>query len=212
MLGFKSTATARVILGGIEMIHMMRKQQAKYAGIRSLHSRSRLTCSPHNRASKRLSHLRLLSRFATQPRLSEIAIAAGGSGMAPSTDNLALVSVATAGAYNIGFALFHLLFWRLFYWPATLRSSGALNSAVTQTLNLMLIYCFLVYGGWLLSVSVNGTQPSLLLLLAGAGFWTLRTALQPVLIGLRSKLSVGFPIAFGTGTVLHLVAALLDTR
>jgi transposase-like protein len=31
MLGFKSTASARVILGAIEMIHMMRKQQAKYA-------------------------------------------------------------------------------------------------------------------------------------------------------------------------------------
>jgi putative transposase len=31
MLGFKSIATAKVILGGIEMIHMMRKGQAKYA-------------------------------------------------------------------------------------------------------------------------------------------------------------------------------------
>jgi transposase-like protein len=31
MLGFKSTSAARVILGGIEMVHMMRKQQAKYA-------------------------------------------------------------------------------------------------------------------------------------------------------------------------------------
>ena len=31
MLGFKSTSSARVILGGIEMVHMMRKQQAKYA-------------------------------------------------------------------------------------------------------------------------------------------------------------------------------------
>jgi putative transposase len=31
MLGFQSMATARVILGGIEMIHMMRKGQAKYA-------------------------------------------------------------------------------------------------------------------------------------------------------------------------------------
>jgi len=31
MLGFKSMASARVILGGIEMVHMMRKQQAKYA-------------------------------------------------------------------------------------------------------------------------------------------------------------------------------------
>jgi transposase-like protein len=31
MLGFKSPETARAILGGIEMVHMMRKGQAKYA-------------------------------------------------------------------------------------------------------------------------------------------------------------------------------------
>ena len=31
MLGFKSVASARVILGGIELIQMMRKQQANYA-------------------------------------------------------------------------------------------------------------------------------------------------------------------------------------
>ncbi|PZV34895.1 hypothetical protein B5V02_30215 [Mesorhizobium kowhaii] len=31
MLGFKSTATAATILTGIEMIHMMRKRQARYA-------------------------------------------------------------------------------------------------------------------------------------------------------------------------------------
>jgi transposase-like protein len=31
MLGFKSLKSARVISGGIEMVHMMRKGQAKYA-------------------------------------------------------------------------------------------------------------------------------------------------------------------------------------
>jgi transposase-like protein len=31
MLGFKTMNSAHVILGGIEMVHMMRKQQAKYA-------------------------------------------------------------------------------------------------------------------------------------------------------------------------------------
>ncbi len=31
MLGFQSVASARAILGGIEMIHIMGKQQAKYA-------------------------------------------------------------------------------------------------------------------------------------------------------------------------------------
>jgi putative transposase len=31
MLGFQTMATARTILGGIEMIHMMRQQKAKDA-------------------------------------------------------------------------------------------------------------------------------------------------------------------------------------
>jgi putative transposase len=33
MLGFQSMASARIILGGIELIHMMRKQQARDACI-----------------------------------------------------------------------------------------------------------------------------------------------------------------------------------
>ncbi len=36
MLGFKSTDSARVILGGIELIDMMREQQAKYACMQQL--------------------------------------------------------------------------------------------------------------------------------------------------------------------------------
>ena len=31
MLGFKSQASASIILSGIEMIHMMRKRQVRYA-------------------------------------------------------------------------------------------------------------------------------------------------------------------------------------
>lgn len=34
MLGFKSVNSARTILNGIEMVHMMRKVQAKYTGNR----------------------------------------------------------------------------------------------------------------------------------------------------------------------------------
>lgn len=36
MLGFKSMDSARAILGGIEMVHMMRKGQGKYAHNRHL--------------------------------------------------------------------------------------------------------------------------------------------------------------------------------
>jgi transposase-like protein len=36
MLGFKFMNSARAVLGGIEMVHMMRKQKAKYACNRQL--------------------------------------------------------------------------------------------------------------------------------------------------------------------------------
>jgi transposase-like protein len=35
MLGFKSIASARIILDGIEMVHMMRKRQARLPIIRA---------------------------------------------------------------------------------------------------------------------------------------------------------------------------------
>jgi putative transposase len=44
MLGLQFVATACVILGGIEMVHMMRKQQAKYARNPTCHWRSNLSC------------------------------------------------------------------------------------------------------------------------------------------------------------------------
>jgi transposase-like protein len=36
MLGFTSADSARMILGGIELIHMMHKQQAKYVSSQQL--------------------------------------------------------------------------------------------------------------------------------------------------------------------------------
>jgi transposase-like protein len=46
MLGFKAMNSARVILGGIEMIHMMRKGQANYARSSSICSLSESTARP----------------------------------------------------------------------------------------------------------------------------------------------------------------------
>ena len=73
--------------------------------------------------------------------------------------DLLLTLVMICGVYNTGFAVFHILFWRVFGWPATIRSTGHVNSAITQTLNLMLIYCFSFYGGWLIWVGANGIRP-----------------------------------------------------
>jgi hypothetical protein len=60
-------SSARVILGGIELIHMMRKQQAKYACSQQLRSPSSFTCSPHEGGTMHLLFSRPCSEVATEP-------------------------------------------------------------------------------------------------------------------------------------------------
>lgn len=54
--------------------------------------------------------------------------------------------IQLAGLHSFGFALFHMGFWKLFDWKRELRKSGFVNAAITQILNLRLIYLFLGVG------------------------------------------------------------------
>lgn len=127
--------------------------------------------------------------------------------MAPDPTAAETLTLWASGAYNIGFAVFHLCFWMLFHWDASLRSSGPLNAAITQTLNIVLTYCFVVYGGALIWAGVVSTPVSPLVLIAGAGFWLLRAILQPILFPMR--MSVGITAVFAVGVVVHILCAYL---
>jgi hypothetical protein len=118
------------------------------------------------------------------------------------------IAVGLAGVFDFGFALFHFLFWVLFRWPVSLKPSGAVNAAITQTLNVMLSYCLLVYGVWLIWASINALSLHPGLLLAGGGFWVLRAALQPILFPIGSGLSVALTGVFAAGAALHFWAAI----
>ncbi|WP_295807136.1 hypothetical protein [uncultured Nitratireductor sp.] len=96
-----------------------------------------------------------------------------------------------------------MAFWALFRWPAGLRPSGAINAAITQTLNIVLTYCFLMYGGALTWSALSSNQPHPFLLVAGAGFWLLRSTLQPLLFSMRDRRSVGITIIFLVGFAMH---------
>jgi len=51
--------------------------------------------------------------------------------------------VRLAGAHSLGFAAFHLAFWKLFDWKRDLARNHRANRAIMQILNLRLIYVFL---------------------------------------------------------------------
>lgn len=115
--------------------------------------------------------------------------------------------VLACAAFNAALFLFHAAFWRLFRWPGSLGGSGRINTAITQVLNIMLAYCFLVAAAafvWLYR-SGGDARP---LALAGAGFWLIRTVLQPLFFSMRNTASVAITGVFAVGFVLHLAAAL----
>ena len=47
------------------------------------------------------------------------------------------------GIFNIGFAIFHILFWKIFRWDNYLKKLNFANKAIIQLLNVQIIYYFL---------------------------------------------------------------------
>lgn len=117
-------------------------------------------------------------------------------------------AIEFAGMIDLGFAIFHMLFWRLFSWPDGLSNSGRINTAITQTLNVVLIYVFIAYGAALVLAGSTFGAGTKLLLAAGAGFWALRLALQFILFSLNHWASVAITMTFGIAFAAHTIAAL----
>jgi hypothetical protein len=51
--------------------------------------------------------------------------------------------VFVCGIYSIAFAIFHILFWKLFKWKKDLDRLNFNNKAIVQILNIRLIYIFI---------------------------------------------------------------------
>ncbi|MBI5842302.1 MAG: hypothetical protein HZB19_19625 [Chloroflexi bacterium] len=111
------------------------------------------------------------------------------------------------GIYNLGFAVFHLFFWRIFKWKEDLASLTHVNRSVMQILNLRLTYMFLVmaYVSFVFQPELTMTKLGQTLLIAFSVFWFMRTVEQVVFFGLKHKVSNGMTVLFFIGGVLHLL-------
>ena len=109
------------------------------------------------------------------------------------------------GIFNIVFAVFHVLFWRLFDWKHDLASLSNINRQAMQILNICLTFTFLIFA----YVSLFHTEELLTtglgrgLVMAIAIFWFLRALEQVYFFGMRKILSVAFFAVFLLGTALY---------
>lgn len=122
-------------------------------------------------------------------------------------NNLVESVILMGGIFNLGFAIFHLMFWRLFRWKEDLASLTLINRSVMQILNLCLTFVFLVmayvsifHRSEMISTNLGNT-----LLIAFSSFWFLRMIEQVFFFGIRKRLSLAFTLVFLMGTILYLL-------
>ncbi|NZA28281.1 hypothetical protein H0E84_18050 [Luteimonas sp. SJ-92] len=112
--------------------------------------------------------------------------------------------VLACGVHSLGFALFHAAFWKLFDWKYELRKVALPTRAITQILNLRLIYVFSGIAAlcFLFPADMAGTRLGRALLLFMALFWVGRTIEQCVFLRVNHPLVHALTALFVLGAVL----------
>ena len=118
------------------------------------------------------------------------------------------ILILIGGVYNLFFAVFHLLFWRIFDWKNDLASLTFLNRAIMQVLNLCLTFVFFIFGSLSLVHPGQMIGTSLGRMLTGliAVFWLLRAVEQVLFFKLEKWVSWVFLFVFLIGVCLYGLA------
>lgn len=113
----------------------------------------------------------------------------------------------TGGIFHLGFAVFHLFFWRLFNWKKDLATLTYINRAVMQILNLCLTFVFVVvaYISIFHSHELAATNLGKVILVSISAFWFLRLIEQIIFFGIKKRLSIILTILFFAGFALYLL-------
>jgi len=114
-------------------------------------------------------------------------------------------AVMIGSLFNLGFAVFHIFFWKLFHWRKDLASLTVINRGVMQILNLCLTFAFLIFAyiSAFHTAEMTSTALGRALLALIAVFWLLRAIEQIIFFGLARARSLGFFAVFLAGALLY---------
>lgn len=115
--------------------------------------------------------------------------------------------VIIGGVYNLAFAIFHMLFWKLFRWKKELPNLAPVNRAIIQVLNIRLIYVFIgfAYLSFFFTRELISSRLGREILMFISVFWIMRAGEQKIFFGLRDKVSVALFIFFICGGIIYLL-------
>jgi hypothetical protein len=118
--------------------------------------------------------------------------------------------VIICGAYSIGFAIFHLAFWKLFDWKNDLKNVSLPNKAIMQILNIRLIYIFLLtaFICFYFPEELYSTRLGKTFLIGNSLFWLGRTVEQFIFLRINNRIVHLLSFLFFVGFIIFLLPAL----
>ena len=120
------------------------------------------------------------------------------------------ILIVAGGVFAAAFAVFHLLFWKLFRWKTDLAKLTSVNRAIVQILNLCLTFLFAVFAylSFVHTAELLETDLGRSVLFLVAVMWYLRAVEQVVFFGLRKPISILFFVLFLVGGSLYAIPLL----
>ena len=114
------------------------------------------------------------------------------------------------GLHSLGFAIFHLFFWKLFKWNSDLKNISKPNKAIMQTANLRLIYIFLFFSFvcFFFTEDLYSTRLGKTFLIGISLFWIGRTVEQFIFLNLNHALIHLLTFLFIIGAILFMLPLL----
>ena len=115
------------------------------------------------------------------------------------------------GVYNIGFALFHIGFWKIFHWNTELKKISFANKAIMQILNIQIIYYFVFTAVicFVFPTELVTTKFGNWFLAATSLFWLIRTLQQFIFLRANHYKIHLLTFIFLIGTILFSLPLIL---
>lgn len=113
------------------------------------------------------------------------------------------------GVYSLSFAVFHLLFWKIFNWKETLKTANVANRAIIQIANLRLIYIFMMVAFFYLFYykELSSSHWGNIFFISNAIFWLGRTIEQFIFLKINHSMVHTLTVIFIIGFILFSLAA-----
>lgn len=120
------------------------------------------------------------------------------------------ILILLCGLYSIGFAIFHISFWKIFKWDSDLKKLSFTNKAVIQILNIQIIYYF-IFAAFICFVFPTELLTTKLgnIFLGGTSlFWLVRTIQQFIFLRASHYKIHILTVIFLIGTILFALPIL----